>query len=395
MADVLRVALAGLGTVGGGVIRVLDANRELIARRAGKPIEVVAVSARDRSKDRGVDVTRFAWVDDTAALAEHDADVVVELIGGADGPALTLARADARGGQGAGHREQGDAGAPRARTGGGRRACGRRAQVRGGGRGRGAGDQGAARRRGGERDRARLRHPQRHLQFHPVEDGGGRPRLRRGARRGAGAGLCRGGPDVRHRRGRRRAQAVDPRQHRLRDAARVRRGRGERHSPRHRRRYRRGQRRWATASGCWVSPRRGPVGCSSGSTRIWCRRPPALARHRLDQRGGGGGEFRRPVAVPGRRRRRRSDRERGRRRPDRHRARRIRAALCDAGRLARPDGAGGQRRATGAGVSSLHRRRPGRRARRDRGGDARRRRVDREPDPARGEPRTAACWWRS
>ncbi|MGK6321876.1 homoserine dehydrogenase [Sphingomonas sp. DT-51] len=92
MAQALRVALAGLGTVGGGVIRVLEANRELITRRAGRSIEVVAVSARDRSKDRGVDLTRFTWVDDTAALAGADADVVVELIGGADGPALTLAR---------------------------------------------------------------------------------------------------------------------------------------------------------------------------------------------------------------------------------------------------------------------------------------------------------------
>ena len=93
MADVLRVALAGLGTVGGGVIRLLDTNRDLISRRAGRGIEVVAVSARDRSKDRGIDLTRFDWVDDTSALAAHvDADVVVELIGGADGPALTLAR---------------------------------------------------------------------------------------------------------------------------------------------------------------------------------------------------------------------------------------------------------------------------------------------------------------
>ncbi|UVO51520.1 homoserine dehydrogenase [Sphingomonas sp. SUN019] len=92
MAGALRVALAGLGTVGGGVIRVLDANRALIERRAGRGIEIVAVSARDRSKDRGVDLSRFAWVDDTAALATADADVVVELIGGADGPALTLAR---------------------------------------------------------------------------------------------------------------------------------------------------------------------------------------------------------------------------------------------------------------------------------------------------------------
>ena len=90
----LRVALAGLGTVGGGVIRLLDANRELITRRAGRSIEVVAVSARDRSKDRGIDLTRFAWVDDTRELAGHEgADVVVELIGGSDGPALTLARA--------------------------------------------------------------------------------------------------------------------------------------------------------------------------------------------------------------------------------------------------------------------------------------------------------------
>ena len=101
MADALRVALAGLGTVGGGVVRLLDANRDLIARRAGREIEVVAVSARDRSKDRGVDLSRFAWVDDTSALAAHDGvDVVVELIGGSDGPALALARATLKAGRG-------------------------------------------------------------------------------------------------------------------------------------------------------------------------------------------------------------------------------------------------------------------------------------------------------
>jgi homoserine dehydrogenase len=96
----LRVALAGLGTVGGGVIRLLDANRDLIARRAGRPIEIVAVSARDRSKDRGIDLSRFTWEDDTTALARADADVVVELVGGADGPALALARATLSSGKG-------------------------------------------------------------------------------------------------------------------------------------------------------------------------------------------------------------------------------------------------------------------------------------------------------
>lgn len=93
MTKPLRIALAGLGTVGGGVIRLLDTNGALIARRAGRPIEIVAVSARDRGKDRGVDMTRFDWVDDTTALAQADVDVVVELVGGSDGPALTLARA--------------------------------------------------------------------------------------------------------------------------------------------------------------------------------------------------------------------------------------------------------------------------------------------------------------
>ncbi|QBM74829.1 homoserine dehydrogenase [Sphingomonas sp. AAP5] len=92
MTKPLRIALAGLGTVGGGVIRLLDTNGALIARRAGRPIEIVAVSARDRSKDRGVDMSRFAWIDDTTALAHADVDVVVELVGGSDGPALTLAR---------------------------------------------------------------------------------------------------------------------------------------------------------------------------------------------------------------------------------------------------------------------------------------------------------------
>ncbi len=93
MAAPLRIALAGLGTVGGGVIRLLESNADLIARRAGRPVEVVAVSARDRNKDRGFDIGRFAWEDDMSALAARsDVDVVVELVGGSDGPALALGR---------------------------------------------------------------------------------------------------------------------------------------------------------------------------------------------------------------------------------------------------------------------------------------------------------------
>ncbi|HWI87188.1 MAG TPA: homoserine dehydrogenase [Sphingomonas sp.] len=94
MAEKLRIALAGLGTVGAGVIKVLAQNSALIERRAGRGLEIVAVSARDRSRDRGVDLSGFEWVDDTVSLAARDdVDAVVELIGGSDGPALTLARA--------------------------------------------------------------------------------------------------------------------------------------------------------------------------------------------------------------------------------------------------------------------------------------------------------------
>jgi homoserine dehydrogenase len=93
MAEPLNIALAGLGTVGAGVIRLLEANAALIARRAGRPIRVTAISARDRTKDRGIDLAPYSWEDDmTAMAARDDVDVVVELVGGADGPALTLAR---------------------------------------------------------------------------------------------------------------------------------------------------------------------------------------------------------------------------------------------------------------------------------------------------------------
>jgi homoserine dehydrogenase len=90
----LSVALAGLGTVGAGVLTLLRANADIVAARAGRPIAVTAVSARDRSRDRGVSLAGLRWYDDPVALAaEPSADVVVELIGGSEGPARALVRA--------------------------------------------------------------------------------------------------------------------------------------------------------------------------------------------------------------------------------------------------------------------------------------------------------------
>ncbi len=101
MSEPLRIALAGLGTVGGGVVRLIEANADLIARRAGRPIRITAISARNRGKNRGFDAARYAWEDDMVILGERDdVDVVVELVGGADGPALALARTTFEAGKG-------------------------------------------------------------------------------------------------------------------------------------------------------------------------------------------------------------------------------------------------------------------------------------------------------
>ncbi len=94
MTRPLSVAVAGLGTVGGGVLKVLRDNADIVTARAGRPIAVTAVSARDRTKDRGVSLGGLRWYDDPVALAADPAvDVVVELIGGSDGPARALAEA--------------------------------------------------------------------------------------------------------------------------------------------------------------------------------------------------------------------------------------------------------------------------------------------------------------
>jgi homoserine dehydrogenase len=82
----LKVAIAGLGTVGVGTLTLLRQQADLITQRAGRPIAVTAVSARDRGKDRGVSLDGLHWYDDAATMAaEADIDAVVELIGGAAG----------------------------------------------------------------------------------------------------------------------------------------------------------------------------------------------------------------------------------------------------------------------------------------------------------------------
>ena len=94
MSAPLRLAVAGLGTVGAGLVDLVRRQRDILGIRAGRAIEIVEVSARDRGRDRGVPLGDYRWRDDAVEMARSgDADVVVELIGGSDGPAKAIAEA--------------------------------------------------------------------------------------------------------------------------------------------------------------------------------------------------------------------------------------------------------------------------------------------------------------
>jgi homoserine dehydrogenase len=96
----LNIAVAGLGTVGAGVARLLKENAKSLERRCGRTLNLVAVSARKRKRDRGVDLAGVKWFDDPVAMAKAKGiDVVVELIGGSDGIARAVAEAAIKAGR--------------------------------------------------------------------------------------------------------------------------------------------------------------------------------------------------------------------------------------------------------------------------------------------------------
>ncbi len=94
MPDPVRLGIAGLGTVGTGVVKIIQRKARMLEARAGRPIVISAVSARSRDKDRGIRLDGYAWEDDPVTLAKRDdVDVLVELMGGSDGPAKAATEA--------------------------------------------------------------------------------------------------------------------------------------------------------------------------------------------------------------------------------------------------------------------------------------------------------------
>jgi len=94
MTQALKVGVAGLGTVGSALIAQIARQREALAVRCGRAVEVVAVSARSRSKERGISLKKMKWFSDPVELARASGiDVFVELIGGAGDPARSAVEA--------------------------------------------------------------------------------------------------------------------------------------------------------------------------------------------------------------------------------------------------------------------------------------------------------------
>ncbi|MET0971376.1 MAG: homoserine dehydrogenase [Tardiphaga sp.] len=89
MVAPLRVGIAGLGTVGAEVVRLIEQQGDVLAARCGRGVKVVAVTARSKAKKRNVDLRGIDWAKDPLAVAQHpDVDCFVELMGGDGDPAL-------------------------------------------------------------------------------------------------------------------------------------------------------------------------------------------------------------------------------------------------------------------------------------------------------------------
>ncbi|MEE9455408.1 MAG: homoserine dehydrogenase [Paracoccaceae bacterium] len=100
MTEPLKIAIAGLGTVGTGVVKIIQNHAEMLTARAGRDIKIIAVSARTRTKNRDVDLSTYDWEDDPVAMAKRDdIDLLIEVIGGEDGPAKAAGEAALRAGK--------------------------------------------------------------------------------------------------------------------------------------------------------------------------------------------------------------------------------------------------------------------------------------------------------
>src|SRR6201995_553873 len=100
MVAPLKVGIAGLGTVGAEVVRLIENESRALSARCGRGVRVVAVTARSKAKKRSVDLRGIEWAKSPQALAEHPGvDCFVELMGGAGDPAFSAIEAALKSGK--------------------------------------------------------------------------------------------------------------------------------------------------------------------------------------------------------------------------------------------------------------------------------------------------------
>ena len=100
MVAPLKVGIAGLGTVGAEVVRLIEQQGRILSARCGRGVRVVAVTARSKAKKRGLDLRDIAWAKDAVALASDPGiDCFVELMGGSGDPALSAIEAALKSGK--------------------------------------------------------------------------------------------------------------------------------------------------------------------------------------------------------------------------------------------------------------------------------------------------------
>src|ERR1700682_6322697 len=100
MVAPLKVGIAGLGTVGAEVVRLIEQQGRTLSARCGRGVRVVAVTARSKVKKRSVDLRGIAWAQSAMALAtDPGIDCFVELMGGSGDPALSAIEAALKSGK--------------------------------------------------------------------------------------------------------------------------------------------------------------------------------------------------------------------------------------------------------------------------------------------------------
>ena len=88
---ILKIGIAGLGSVGQGVIKILQENSELIKNKTNTDIQIIGISAKDKNKKRDIAFHKYKWFDNPKSLAhDNSLDILIELIGGEDGIAYEV-----------------------------------------------------------------------------------------------------------------------------------------------------------------------------------------------------------------------------------------------------------------------------------------------------------------